>query len=152
MGANRLEASHPDLECTFGLRWTTLGFPTPRIDPVMKCPFLRESWVKFCQASPYRKVIEQTAESAADLCTSSAFQACAAFKEHRKSPSTPPCPFLQEARAQVCSHDPSVRFVPCCDQVHSRCVTDNHRYCESYLAAAHRLGRTLGLSTQQRRP
>ena len=105
----------------------------------MKCPFLRESWVKFCQAAPYRKVIEQTAESAADLCTSSAFQACAAFREHRKSQSTPPCPFLQESRAQVCSHDPSVRFVPCSDQVHSRCVTDNHRYCESYLAAAHRL-------------
>jgi glycine cleavage system H lipoate-binding protein len=104
----------------------------------MRCPFLRESWVKSCQASPYKKVIEQTAESAADLCTSSAYTACAAFKPQRGAVPTPPCPFLQESRAHVCSQDPTVRFVPCSDQVLPRCVTGNHRYCENFLAAEHK--------------
>ncbi len=104
----------------------------------MKCPFLRESWVKSCQATPFKKVIEQTAESAADLCTSSAFQGCAAFKAQRGTTSSPPCPFLHESRAHFCSQDPTVRLVPCSDQVHSRCVTGNHHYCESFLGATHR--------------
>ena len=102
----------------------------------MKCPYLRESWVKFCQAAPFKKVIEQTSDNAVDLCTSAAFSACAAFRERGGSASPPPCPFLQESRAHVCSHDPSVRLVPCSDQVLSRCVTTNHRYCATYLAAA----------------
>ncbi len=94
--------------------------------------------MKFCQATPFKKVIEQTSESAADLCRSTAFYGCAAFKERRSPPSSPPCPFLHESRAQVCSQDPTVRLVPCSDQVLSRCVTGNHRYCEIYLTAAHR--------------
>lgn len=103
----------------------------------MKCPFLRESWVKFCQATPYKKVIEQTADSSADLCTSSAFCGCAVLREQRLSPASPSCPFLHESRGQVCSQDPTVRFVPCSDQVLARCVTENHRYCEIYLDATH---------------
>lgn len=103
----------------------------------MKCPFLRESRVKYCQAAPYKKVIELTADSSADLCTSSAFQGCAAFREQGGPRSIPPCPFLHESRAQVCSQDPAVRHVPCSDQAHARCVTENHRYCEIYLSATH---------------
>lgn len=95
--------------------------------------------MKFCQAAPYKKAIERTAGSAADLCTSSAFHGCTSFTEPEGVHSSPPCPFLHESRAQVCSQDPTVRFVPCSDQALARCDTENHRYCEIYLAAAHGL-------------
>ena len=94
--------------------------------------------MKFCQVTPYKKVIEQTAGGAADLCTSSTFVDCAAFKVQRRPASTPPCPFLHESRAQVCSHDPAVRLVPCSDNVLPRCSTENHHYCDIYLGATHR--------------
>ena len=103
----------------------------------MRCPFLKESRVKFCEAVPIKKVIELTTDSIADLCRSSAFQDCAAFRKQEGSPSPPPCPFLRESRAQVCSQDPAVRRVPCSDQVLPRCVTANHHFCESYLAGVH---------------
>jgi glycine cleavage system H lipoate-binding protein len=105
---------------------------------IMRCPFLKESRAKFCNTAPVKKAIEHTAEGAIDLCTTSAFHECVAFRVQRSNAFSPPCPFLRESRAQVCALDPTVRFVPCSDHVLPRCVSENHRYCQIYLAATHR--------------
>ena len=105
----------------------------------MRCPFLREAQVKFCQASAFKKMIVRTpAHSDDEKCSSSEYINCPAAKQHREElPSQSHCPFLQESLAQYCSAAPVTKFVPYSESLLSRCGNESHRYCELFLALSH---------------
>ncbi len=105
----------------------------------MRCPFLREAQVKFCQASACKKMIVRTPAHADDeKCSSSEYIKCPAAKQHREElPSQSHCPFLQESLAQYCSAAAVTKFVPYSESPLSRCGNESHRYCELFLAIAH---------------
>lgn len=104
----------------------------------MRCPFLREAQVKSCQASAIRKMILRSADhSDMEKCSSPDFVTCpAATQHHEEHPSGSRCPFLQESLVQYCSAAPVVKYIPYSESVLTRCGTNNHRYCESYLSLA----------------
>ena len=104
----------------------------------MRCPFLREAQVKFCQASAFRKMIVRTpAHDDQERCSSPDYVNCPAAKQHHEElPSQSHCPFLQESLAQYCSASPVTKFVPYSESLLSRCGNDSHRYCELFLAIA----------------
>ena len=105
----------------------------------MRCPFLREAQVKFCQASAFKKMIVRTPSSSDDeKCSSSEYVNCPAAKLHREElPSQSHCPFLQESLAQYCSAAAVTKFVPYSESLLSRCGSESHRYCELFLSMAH---------------
>ncbi len=104
----------------------------------MRCPFLREAQVKYCQASPYRKMIQRTPEhEAPERCSSPAYVDCPSAKQHHEDlPSAAHCPFLQESLVQYCSAASVTRFIPYSESLVSRCGNDSHRFCELFLALA----------------
>lgn len=105
----------------------------------MRCPFLREAQVKFCQASPFKKMIVRTPGQAEnEKCSSPDYVSCPAAKQsHEEFPSQTHCPFLTESLVQYCSAASVTKFIPYSESVLSRCGTENHRYCELYMALAH---------------
>lgn len=104
----------------------------------MKCPFLREAKVKYCQASAYRKmIVEDAAVPGADRCFSARYADCpAAAPRLAAQPVEARCPFLQESCVEFCAAAPVTKFVPASDALLSRCNSDGHLYCELYLATA----------------
>ncbi len=107
----------------------------------MRCPFLREAQVKFCQASAFRKMIVRTfAHADNERCSSPDYVNCHAAKQHYEElPSQSHCPFLQESLAQYCAAAAVTKFVPYSESLLSRCGNESHRYCEVFLALAHPL-------------
>ena len=104
----------------------------------MRCPFLRESQVKSCQASSFRKVIPRSADSGSDeLCSTPAHVTCSAVRSHHEGiPSPERCPFLHESLVQYCAAAAVPTYVPYSESSISRCGNDTHLYCELYLALA----------------
>jgi glycine cleavage system H lipoate-binding protein len=104
----------------------------------MRCPFLREAQVKSCHASSFKKMIlRSTDHPDMEKCSSPDYVNCAAAKQHHEEePDGTRCPFLQESLVQYCSAAPVVKYVPYSESMLTRCGTDNHRYCESYLSLA----------------
>jgi glycine cleavage system H lipoate-binding protein len=110
----------------------------------MNCPFLRETWVKFCQAAPVRKLIPLAQCGRADeKCSSGAHTGCRVFLDHpvetpgQGDSSSAPCPHLGESLMQYCNGSAVTRLVPYSESVLSRCGNEGYRYCELYLAMAH---------------
>ncbi len=105
----------------------------------MRCPFLREAQVKFCQASPFRKMIVRTlGQPDHERCSSPDYVNCPAAKQHHEDhPSMAHCPFLTESLVQYCSAAAVTKFIPYSESALSRCTNDSHRYCELYVALAH---------------
>ncbi len=104
----------------------------------MRCPFLREAQVKFCQASPFRKMIVRAlGQTEHEKCSSPDHVNCTAAKQrHEDFPSQAHCPFLSEALMQYCSAAAEIKFIPYSEPSLSRCGSENHRYCELYAALA----------------
>lgn len=104
----------------------------------MRCPFLREAQVKFCRASAYRKMIVRLAEQPEnERCSSPDYVHCPMAKQHlEENPSIDHCPFLQESLVQYCTAAAVTKYIPYSESILSRCGTDNHKYCELYLALA----------------
>lgn len=104
----------------------------------MRCPFLRETLVKACQASAYRKLIARNKElTAGELCSSKEYGACPIAREHATSDAqSDRCPFLQESLARFCAGAPIVKYVPYSELINSRCTGDGFSYCPLYLAMA----------------
>jgi glycine cleavage system H lipoate-binding protein len=102
----------------------------------MRCPFLREAQVKFCQASPYKKLIVRLPEQTArERCSSPEHVDCPAGRNHlEERPSLSHCPFLQESLVQYCTAASIAKYVPYTESSNSRCGTESHRYCELFLA------------------
>jgi glycine cleavage system H lipoate-binding protein len=102
----------------------------------MRCPFLREAQVKFCQASPYRKLIVRLPDQTArERCSSPDYVNCPSALQHlEERPSLAHCPFLNESLVQYCAAAPVPKYVPFTESTGSRCTTENHRFCELFLA------------------
>ncbi len=103
----------------------------------MTCPFLKEARMHTCSAAPRRKWIEETARTAGDVCLSEAHDKCPTFLEH--GPECGPserCPFLEETSVQYCSAARTATYVPHSPAQVTRCGTEAHRYCETYLTIA----------------
>ncbi len=103
----------------------------------MKCPFLRDARVKYCQASAFRKMILEDARDAGrERCSSAAYLECPAAARASGSPPAARCPSLQDATVEYCSAASETRYVPANDALLSRCNSDAHLYCELFLATA----------------
>lgn len=125
----------------------------------MKCPFLRDASVKYCEVSAYRKMlVTATTDAGTERCSSPSWSACPAATERAKGqgpraegpgsasyslgprpsalgPGTH-CPFLHESQAEFCSAASLTRYIPATNDLLSRCNSDGHLYCEVFLAHA----------------
>jgi glycine cleavage system H lipoate-binding protein len=104
----------------------------------MKCPFLRDASVKYCEASAYRKMILKAGgDAVAERCSSPAWVECrAAASRLFDTVAQDHCPFLHEAHAEFCGAAPLVKYIPATNDLLSHCNSDGHLYCELYLALA----------------
>lgn len=104
----------------------------------MKCPFLRQTRVKYCQASAYRKMIVETGSDVShELCGTPRYAEClaAADRLHGLPPASR-CPFLHEADVEYCGAVSVPRYVPASDALLSHCASGAHLYCDIYLTYA----------------
>lgn len=106
--------------------------------PGHRCPFLREVQVKSCQASSIRKVIPRSSDvTPEERCSSPEYVTCPVMKEfHEEHPQASRCPFLHESLVQYCSAAAVPKYIPYSESMLTRCGTENHKYCEQYLAYA----------------
>jgi ADP-ribose pyrophosphatase YjhB (NUDIX family)/glycine cleavage system H lipoate-binding protein len=106
--------------------------------PTMKCPFLKEAKVRFCEGSPFRKMVRCSSIHEDDQkCSSPAYVNCPAARERLGGrQGLPSCPFLRESRVQYCAAAPVAKYIPYSDDGIARCSGDAHRYCELYLRRA----------------
>ncbi len=104
----------------------------------MRCPFLREAQVKYCQASPFKKMILRAPEhDTPERCSSREYAHCPSAKHLHEGFSDPGhCPFLRESPVQYCSAASVTKFIPYSESILSRCGSESHRYCDLYLALA----------------
>ena len=111
----------------------------------MRCPFLRNALVKYCEASAYRKMIVDAARDAGhERCSSPSWPSCmAAASQSSGSIGLESCPFLHEARVEFCGGAPVPRYIPASDALLSHCNSDAHHFCEVWLAHADPTGERL---------
>ncbi len=104
----------------------------------MKCPFLQEDRVRFCEISPVRKIIPRASIHEVDQrCSSADYVNCPVAEGHLEGRAQQKqCPFLRESLVQHCTAEEQTKFVPSTDSRQSRCNSDAHRYCHSYLQRA----------------
>ncbi len=104
----------------------------------MRCPFLQETRAKFCQASPYRKLIAQPEGLPGhEKCLTEEHRRCPSVRQAGVTPLKSVCPFLRESLVQYCSAAAVTKYIPYSESAVSRCGTDNHRFCDLILALAH---------------
>lgn len=102
----------------------------------MRCRFLSDANVRFCEASAFRKMIAETA-TADERCSSADWVSCpAAASRLPGEVDGTRCPFLQDALMQFCAAAPVRKYIPASDALLPRCNSDDHLYCELYLAKA----------------
>ncbi len=104
----------------------------------MRCPFLRETHVKYCEAAPYKKmIVEAPGASGAERCSSPAHRDCPSARHAAENQSAGThCPFLVSSLVQYCSAAAITKYIPYSESLLSRCGTANHRYCELFLGLA----------------
>ena len=104
----------------------------------MRCPFLHEAQVKFCQVAPSHKLIQHMPDPAVhEKCTSDDYVTCLAAKEHHADfLYQNRCPLLQESFMQYCAAAPVIRYLPYSEPLLSRCGNDTYHNCELYLSMA----------------
>jgi glycine cleavage system H lipoate-binding protein len=104
----------------------------------MRCPFLREAQVKYCQSSTIKKmIVRSSGESTNERCSSGEYVNCPSLKQHREdNPHQTRCPFLQESLVQYCSALPVTKYIPYSESSIIRCGNDGYRYCELFLSVA----------------
>jgi glycine cleavage system H lipoate-binding protein len=102
----------------------------------MKCPFLKETRVKFCQVSPIKKmIVSDRGDTEIDKCSTPSWADCPLARQRTKDTQEKAnCPFLQESYVQYCSLSSVTKFIPYSEAPFSRCLNDGHKYCEHYLA------------------
>lgn len=102
----------------------------------MKCPFLKETRVKFCQVAPIKKfIVSDQGDTEVEKCSTSSWTNCPVAQQRIKEKGQyKQCPFLQESFVQYCSLSAITKFIPYNEAPFSRCTNANHHYCEHYLA------------------
>jgi len=103
----------------------------------MRCPFLRETLMKSCRASPFRtRIICGESDLSSERCSSDRWITCpSALGCTSSALSHANCPFLEQQLVQYCSASPHSRFVPYNNRSHSRCTNSGHAYCDAYFAS-----------------
>jgi glycine cleavage system H lipoate-binding protein len=104
----------------------------------MRCPFLREAQVKYCQGSAIKKMIARMPnETLHERCSSKEYVSCPSLKQHHEEhPQQTRCPFLQESLVQYCSASLVTKYVPYSESSIIRCGNEGHRYCDLFLSLA----------------
>lgn len=103
----------------------------------MWCPFLRETEVRSCDASPFRKLIESGVSHGREICSTPDHAGCpllAGAEDPCAARSR--CAYLRTRHVLFCEALPVRQFVPYSDAIVSICQGDGHRYCEAYLSLA----------------
>jgi glycine cleavage system H lipoate-binding protein len=93
--------------------------------------------VKYCLASPFRKMIVQSSEASKhERCSSPDYISCPAARAQGTLQTGGQCPFLQASLMQYCSAASMTKYIPYSESILSRCGTENYRYCELYFSLA----------------
>ena len=104
-------------------------------DTITKCPFLKDTTVRYCQVSPIRKLVPIDAIHEEDQrCLTNKYTSCEAACEHLNGlQELDRCPFLHTAVMSNCSASPAAKPVPKNNSVTSRCNSSAYLYCDTYL-------------------
>jgi glycine cleavage system H lipoate-binding protein len=104
----------------------------------MRCPFLREAQVKYCQGSAIKKmIVRMHSDTLEERCSSSKYVNCPSLKQyHEENSQQSRCPFLQESLMQYCSASSVTKYVPYSESTIIRCGNDGYRYCDLFLSVA----------------
>src|SRR4051794_32653951 len=88
----------------------------------MTCPFLKEAQVKYCLASPVRKLIPIAAAARADeKCGSPDHATCPVYRtQPAEQVTAASCPYLGESLMQYCGAAPVAKMVPYSESLLSR--------------------------------
>jgi glycine cleavage system H lipoate-binding protein len=108
----------------------------------MKCPFLEETAVRYCEHAPVRKLLPAAHDAHADeLCSTGRFTECKLYRARGgEAGCGVHCPFYRESEMLYCKAAPVVRYIPYSDSLASKCRGGSWRYCEVYAAMAHPAG------------
>lgn len=104
----------------------------------MKCPFLSDVSVKYCEVSAFRKMlVSASTDAGTERCSLPSWSECPAAAAHQKDlPASDLCPFLHLSQAEFCSAASVTRYIPATNDLLSRCNSDGHFYCELFLSHA----------------
>jgi glycine cleavage system H lipoate-binding protein len=104
----------------------------------MRCPFLREAQVKYCQGSAIKKMIARMPnDTVSERCSSNDYVNCPSLKQHHEEhPQQTRCPFLQESLVQYCAASSVTKYVPYSESSIIRCGNDGYRYCDLFHSVA----------------
>lgn len=108
----------------------------------MSCPFLKESRVRTCRASAFRKAIAAIPEPD-ERCGTRRHLECRIFQE-KPAPSGEACPYRDEMMVQHCGASQLTKYIPYSSAETTRCGSDGYRFCEAYRAVT---GLTAGCET-----
>jgi glycine cleavage system H lipoate-binding protein len=82
-------------------------------------------------------IVDASEPASPERCSSPAFVECpSAPHEEADAAGAQHCPNLQISLMQYCSAASVTKYIPYSESLLSRCGTENHRYCELYLAIA----------------
>ena len=117
----------------------------------MQCLFLKGETVRYCEISPFRKMISKgAAVSGGEICSSPDYVDCPLVKTRREAPAGRlKCPFLRTALVQYCSATPAACLIPYSDALVSRCTREGHRYCDLFLSRMNPAATLLTTCTDQ---
>lgn len=120
----------------------------------MKCPFLQQASVKYCEVSAYRKLLVTGATDAeTERCSSPEWPQCPAAASRAKGMAkSDHCPFLHVSQAEFCSAASVTRYIPATNDLLSRCNSDGHSYCELFLVRSDPQGERRPRPSGSRRP
>lgn len=102
----------------------------------MRCPYLKEARVKYCDKSAFRKMIRIAGDLAQETCSSPRYKQCSVYQRFAEDSANAHCPYLRESPAQYCATASVTRFIPYTESLLSRCTNEGYRYCDVYLALA----------------
>lgn len=100
----------------------------------MKCPLLKDSSARYCQASPHRRLPREAISAANDRCTSDGYVDCPVLRGVDVRAGMPRCPLLEEQLVQYCAGAAVPKYIPYNEALLSRCNSEAHLYCPLYLA------------------
>ena len=118
----------------------------------MRCPFLKQTRVRYCELSPIRKMLTDTDDfELYERCSGPEYRDCPLLKNADPYPhdmgNEDHCPRLRSAFVQYCDTVGMRKFVPYQDCLLSRCQTDAHLYCPVYRQHAHPHQRKAGIGS-----
>lgn len=82
-------------------------------------------------------IVQSMVQTRFERCTSSDYPNCPVARDSQEGVSAQArCPFLQDLSMQYCSAAPTKKYIPYNETHLSRCESNRHRYCETYVTTA----------------